>query len=46
MKNEIVIYQPDKLTARVEVRIEEETVWLNKEQKSLLPGKDKIINKC
>ena len=28
MKNEIVIYQPDELTARVKVRIEEETVRL------------------
>ncbi len=43
MKNEIVIYQPNELTARVEVRIEEETVWLNKEQMSLLFGRDRTV---
>lgn len=32
MKNEIIIYQADELSARLEVRIEEETVWLNRQQ--------------
>lgn len=32
MKNEIIIYQPDKQSARLEVRLEEETVWLTQAQ--------------
>jgi hypothetical protein len=30
MKNEIIIYQPNELTERIEVRVEEETVGLIK----------------
>ncbi|MDA3859632.1 MAG: RhuM family protein [Melioribacteraceae bacterium] len=40
MKNEIIIYQADELSARLEVRIEEETVWLNRQQLSMLFGRD------
>jgi len=36
MKDEIVIYQDDQLSARLEVRIEEESVWLNRKQISML----------
>ena len=43
MKNEIVIYQPDEISARIDVRIEDETVWLNKEQVSLLFGRDRSV---
>jgi hypothetical protein len=32
MKDEIVIYQPDKKSSRLEVRIENETVWLTQTQ--------------
>ena len=32
MKNEIIIYQSDELTERIEVKLEDETVWLNQEQ--------------
>ena len=32
MKNEIVIYQADDLSTRLEVRIEEETIWLTQTQ--------------
>ena len=32
MKNEIVIYQPDEISARIDVRIEDETVWLTQAQ--------------
>lgn len=32
MKNEIIIYQANELSARLEVRIEEETVWLTQAQ--------------
>lgn len=32
MKNEIIIYQPDKQSLSLEVRIEEETVWLTQTQ--------------
>ena len=30
MKNEIVIYQPKEISVRIDVRIEDETVWLTK----------------
>ncbi len=46
MKNEIIIYQADELSTRLEVRIEEETVWLNRQQLSMLFGRDvKTIGK-
>ena len=32
MKNEIIIYQADELTSRIDVRIEDETVWLTQAQ--------------
>jgi hypothetical protein len=36
MKNEIIIYQPDDLTERIEVRMEDETVWLSQQQMAIL----------
>ncbi|MCF8202884.1 MAG: virulence RhuM family protein [Crocinitomicaceae bacterium] len=36
MKNEIILYQPDELTERIEVKFEDETVWLSQEQMALL----------
>ena len=36
MKNEIIIYQSDELTESIEVKLEDETVWLNQEQIALL----------
>jgi hypothetical protein len=30
--NEIVLYQPDELSTRIEVRIEDETIWLTQQQ--------------
>ena len=46
MKDEIIIYQPDELSARFEVRIEGETAWLNRQQLSLLFDRDiKTIGK-
>ena len=42
---EIVLYQPDE-TIRLEVRIENETIWLNRQQMALLYGRDtKTIGK-
>jgi len=32
MKNEIILYQTDSLTAKVEVRVEDETIWLTQAQ--------------
>lgn len=32
MKNEIIFYQPNELAERIEVRIEDETVWLTQAQ--------------
>ncbi|MBN2681799.1 MAG: virulence RhuM family protein [Bacteroidales bacterium] len=32
MKNEIILYQPDQLSTKLEVRIEDETVWLTQAQ--------------
>ncbi len=43
MKNEIVIYEAKELTQHIEVRIDEETVWLNKEQISSLFGRDRSV---
>ena len=36
-KNEIVVYQPDE-TIRLEVRLEDETVWLTQSQMGMLFG--------
>ena len=43
MKNEIVIYQPENMPIRIDVRIEDETVWLNKNQIALLFGRDRSV---
>jgi hypothetical protein len=32
MKDEIIIYQPNEQSVTLEVRIEEDTVWLNQAQ--------------
>lgn len=40
-KNEIVIYQADELT-KVEVQIDEETVWLSQEQMASLFGRNRV----
>lgn len=46
MKNEIVLYQSDELASRIEVRIESDTVWLNRQQLAALFGRDiKTIGK-
>jgi len=46
MKNEIILYHSDELTSRIEVRIEEETVWLSRHQIASLFGRDvKTIGK-
>ncbi|MBN9350359.1 MAG: virulence RhuM family protein [Chitinophagaceae bacterium] len=46
MKNEIVLYQSDEITERIEVRLEDDTVWLNRQQLALLFGRDvKTIGK-
>lgn len=44
-KSEIVMYQPDE-EVKLEVRIEEDTVWLNRQQLAILFGRDvKTIGK-
>jgi hypothetical protein len=40
MKNEIILYQSDELPERIEVRMENETVWLSQKQMSLLFNKN------
>jgi len=46
MKNEIVIYQPEEISTRIDVRVEDETVWLNRHQIATLFGRDvKTIGK-
>jgi hypothetical protein len=46
MSNEIVLYQANELPERIEVRVEYETVWLNRQQMALLFGRDvKTIGK-
>ena len=45
VKNEIVVYQPNE-TIRLEVRLENEMVWLNRHQMARLFGRDvKTIGK-
>jgi len=36
MKNEIILYRSDELPSRIEVKVEDETVWLNQAQMSEL----------
>lgn len=46
MSNEIVLYQSNELPERIEVRLDNETVWLNRQQMALLFGRDvKTIGK-
>jgi hypothetical protein len=42
-KNEIVIYEAQELSSRIDVRVEGETVWLNKEQISILFQRDRSV---
>ena len=41
-RGEVVLYQPDD-TIRLEVRLEQETVWLTQDQISVLFGKDRSV---
>lgn len=43
MKNEIILYSPDDLSEHIEVRIDEETVWLSLNQIAQLFGRDKSV---
>ena len=46
MKSEIVLYRPNELTKHIEVRFDEDTVWLNRQQIAMLFGRDvKTIGK-
>jgi hypothetical protein len=46
MKNEIIFYRPNETAEYIEVRVENETVWLNRNQIALLFGRDvKTIGK-
>ncbi len=51
MKNEIILYRTDELTEHIEVRIDDETVWLTQQQMALLFNQTKQnislhINNC
>jgi hypothetical protein len=43
MKNEIIIYQNEDSATKIEVRLEDETVWLTIEQISILFGRDRTV---
>ena len=46
MKNEIIIYRPHEAAEHIEVRLENENVWLNRQQIATLFGRDvKTIGK-
>ena len=46
MKNEIILYSQNDHTEHIEVRLEDDTVWLNRNQLVLLFGRDvKTIGK-
>ena len=51
MKNEIILYRPNELTEHIEVKFEEETVWLSQQQMATLFSQTKQnislhINNC
>lgn len=51
MKNEIILYRPNELAEHIEVRIEDETVWLSQQQMASLFNQTKQnislhINNC
>jgi len=41
--NEIVIYRPDELSVKLEVKVENDTVWLNLNQMAELFERDKSV---
>jgi hypothetical protein len=43
MKNEIVIYRPDEITEHIEVRLQDDTVWLSLNQIAQLFKRDKSV---
>ena len=43
MKNEIILYRPNKVAEHIEVRLENETVWLSLKQIANLFNKDKSV---
>ncbi|NBR13143.1 MAG: DNA-binding protein [Crocinitomicaceae bacterium] len=43
MKNEIILYRPNEAAEHIEVQIDNETVWLNQEQISLLFQRDQSV---
>jgi hypothetical protein len=43
MKNEIIIYRPNEAAEHIEVRLENETVWLNQDQISILFQRDQSV---
>jgi hypothetical protein len=43
MKNEIILYSPNELAEQIEVRIDEETVWLSQEQLVHLFQRDQSV---
>lgn len=46
MNNEIILYRPNELAEHIEDRLEDETVWLNRQQLTILLGRDvKTIGK-
>jgi len=46
MSNEIILYRPNELAQHIEVKLENETVWLNRQQLSILFERDvKTIGK-
>ena len=51
MKNEIILYRPNEITEHIEVKFEEETVWLSQQQMATLFSQTKQnislhINNC
>jgi len=46
MKNEIILYRPDERAEHIEVRLEDDSVWLNRQQLAVLFERDiKTIGK-
>ena len=42
MKDEIIIYQANQASTRIEVRVDDNTVWLSQEQIASLFGRNRV----
>ncbi len=46
MKNEIILYRPNETAEQIEVRIENDTVWLSQAQMAMLLDRQNRTSSC